>query len=205
MSDRVRRRRRSASFLLVALAAGVPFAWSDWRMVRSVDGVVVESRSTASGFNVHRGETAVCADVRTLEIFVEDTSRFPEWLPFTRSARLLQTTEDSLVYYVRSTTPWPMKDRDMVYRITRHEAEASAIHLELTGLPDYAPPEDDVERIKVAEGEWRLAPSGARTEVSYELYLDPGAVPAYLANRRLAYVVGRTLANLAAQFPCRSA
>lgn len=195
--------RGGAVLLCFALGTNALSA-PDWRPARWVDGVAVESHPTESGFDVHRGETAVCADLGTLEVFVEDTSRFPEWLPFTRSARLLKASEEGFVYYVRSTTPWPMKDRDMVYRITRRDAGPDAVLLELTGLPDYAPPEEDVERILAAEGEWRLAPSGNRTRVSYELYLNPGGVPAYFANRRLAVVVGRTLANLAAQFPCSS-
>lgn len=191
--------------LLVIFAAGTCVASGDWKPLRSVNGVPVESRSTESGFNAHRGVTSICADLAALEGFVADTSRFRDWIPYTRSARLLDESDAGYIYYVRSKTPWPLKDRDMVYRIARQESEGPVIRLVVTGLPDYQPPEENAERIRVAAGEWRLEPITGGTRVGYELYVDPGSVPAYFANRRLATVVGQTLANLAAQFPCNSA
>jgi len=191
-----------ATSLLLCCAAAM--ATEDWSPSRKVDGVPVEFRPTESGFHVHRAEVSVCADLATLESFVADTSRFPEWIPFTRSARLLDDSEGAYVYYVRSTTPWPAKDRDMIYRITREAASENSIRLVMTGLPDYQPPEETAERIRTAEGAWHLTLVEDHTRVSYELYVDPGSVPAFLANRRLATVVGRTLANLSAEFPCPS-
>lgn len=107
----------------------------------------------------------------------------------------------------------------MVYRISRAPAadgapaaggepaadgapEAGGVRLSLTGLPDYTPVENSAARIRAASGEWRLVPSPSGIDVSYELYLDPGRVPRFLANQRLADAVGQTLANLAARFPC---
>jgi len=120
---------------------------------------------------------------------------------YTRSARLLEHSGETAIYYVRSTTPWPLKDRDMVYRIERTPAP-EGMRLSLTGLPEYTPPDASATRIRSASGEWRLTPSPAGIDVSYELYVDPGGVPRFLANQRLAAAVGQTLANLAARFPC---
>ena len=89
----------------------------------------------------------------------------------------------------------------MIYRITRQETK-EGLKLMITGLPDYQPPAKNAARIRMAEGEWLLLPAEEAIEVRYELFIDVGAVPAYFANRRLATVVGRTLANLSAQFPC---
>ncbi|MEJ2088027.1 MAG: hypothetical protein P8Y69_06060, partial [Gammaproteobacteria bacterium] len=180
-------------------------AEDDWRALRTVEGVPVEFKPTESGFDAHRGETSVCANIDMLEGFVADTSRFPEWIPFTRSARLLDQSEGVYLYYVRSTTPWPLKDRDMVYRITRHDTGHDGVRLVITGLPDHQPLADGAVRIRAAAGEWYLAPAASGIRVSYELFVDPGPVPPYFANRRMATVVGRTLANLAARFPCTGA
>lgn len=173
-----------------------------WASARRVAGVQVESRPTASGFHEHRAETAVCTDLDSLERFVGDTSQFAEWIPFTRTAELLTSSENDYVYYVRSTTPWPLKDRDMVYRITRVPAADEGLRLSVVGLPDYQPPARNVTRLVAAEGQWRLRPAAKVINVEYQLYVHPGGVPAFAANRRLATVVGQTLANLAARFPC---
>lgn len=176
-------------------------AFTEWQPVRQVSGVPVEARHTETGFDVHRARVQVCTDLSSLENFVVDPSRFADWVAYTRSARLLERSGDSAVYYVRSTTPWPLKDRDMVYRISRAPA-ADGLRLSLTGLPDYTPVEDSATRIRSATGEWRLVPSDSGIAVSYELFVDPGKVPRFLANQRLADAVGQTLANLAARFPC---
>ena len=173
-----------------------------WTPVRTVDGVAVESRPTESGFDVHRGEASVCTDLDSLEAFVADTSHFGDWVPYTRSVQLLDQSADDLVYYVRSATPWPFKDRDMVYRITWPDSADDGLRLLLTGLPEYHPETENTERIRAAAGEWHLVPVDAGIRVRYQLYVHPGAAPAFMANRRLATVVGRTLANLAAHFPC---
>ena len=69
-------------------------------------------------------------------------------------------------------------------------------------MPDYTPPSDNAARIRSAAGEWRLLPGATGIDVSYELFVDPGRVPRFAANQRLATAVGQTLANLAARFPC---
>lgn len=176
-------------------------AATDWQPVRQVSGVPVEARPTETGFDVHRGRVQVCTDLASLEDYVGDPSRFADWVAYTRSARLLERSSETAVYYVRSTTPWPLKDRDMVYRISRAPA-VDGLRLSLTGLPDYTPVQESVTRIRSASGEWRLVPSASGIDVSYELYVDPGRVPRFLANQRLADAVGQTLANLAARFPC---
>lgn len=195
-----------ASLMALVVALGAPrlgaAAVDGWTPVREVEGVAVESRTTNSAFNEHRGETLVCASIEALENFVADTSRFTEWLPYTKSARLLDSSDHEFVYYVRSTTPWPLKDRDMVYRITRYDESDAGVRLRVLGLPDYQPEEHNVTRIREAAGQWRLREEGVGVSVSYQLYVDAGRVPAFVANRRLAAVVGKTLANLAAQFPC---
>lgn len=182
-------------------AAGQAIA-GDWTSGRSVAGVAMEYRVTTSGFHEHRGEAMVCADLQALEKFVADTSRFQEWIPYTRSARLLDSSDQAFIYYVRSSTPWPMQDRDMVYEITRFDETRERVRLDVVGLPDFYPEAQNVTRIREASGRWYLAEEADRVNVSYQLYVDPGRVPAFAANRRLASVVGKTLANLAAHFPC---
>ncbi|MEM8768388.1 MAG: hypothetical protein AAGE43_13135 [Pseudomonadota bacterium] len=173
-----------------------------WAAARQVAGVPVESRPTDSGFHEHRGAIAVCTDLDGLESFVADTSQFADWIPFTRSVELLSSSENDFVYYVRSTTPWPLNDRDMVYRVTRGPTTNEGLKLSMVGLPDYQHPAQNATRLVAAEGQWRLWPAADVINVEYQLYVHPGGVPAFAANRRLATVVGRTLANLAARFPC---
>jgi hypothetical protein len=187
--------------LLAGLAAGAVCA-DDWSPVRKVDGITVEARSTASGFDEHRGSARVCTQLPELETLVADTDRFSEWLPYTRDAQLLEASETQFIYYVRSSTPWPMKDRDMVYRVTRQPDSDEGLSLQLVGLPDYEPAHEGATRIREASGQWRFTQTEDGLMVTYQLFVDPGPVPAFMANGRLASAVGKTLANLANRYPC---
>ena len=202
----LRRRLHSPTTALIAamLAFAVPgYAYAnDWSEVRQVDGVTVEARATASGFDEHRGEVRVCTELRILEAFVSDTDRFREWLPYTRDAELLEAADDYFVYYVRTTTPWPLKDRDMVYQISRQPDSEDGVTLNLVGLPDYQVARQGAAPIREAEGRWQFVESDWGLDVSYQLFVNPGAVPPFAANGRMASAVGKTLANLASQFPC---
>ncbi len=191
-----------ATLVAILVTAISPVWANDWSSVRQVDGVTVEARSTESGFNEHRGAVRVCTDLGVLEAFVADTDRFSEWLPYTRDAELLESSDHHYVYYVRSSTPWPMKDRDMVYRISRQPGPEREVTLDLVGLPDYQFARSGATRIREAAGRWRFVQSDRGLDVSYQLFVHPGSVPAFAANRRMASAVGKTLANLAAQFPC---
>jgi hypothetical protein len=196
---------RAAVAVLTALAViamAAPARASDWSEVRQVQGVMVEARSTASGFDEHRGEVRVCTKLPVLEAFVADTDRFPEWLPYTRDAELLEQTDRHLVYYVRSSTPWPLKDREMVYRISRQMDSGQGVTLDLVGLPDYQPARRGATLIQAAEGRWHFIQTDSGLDVSYQLFVNPGSVPPFAANGRMASTVGKTLANLASRFPC---
>jgi hypothetical protein len=189
---------------IVALAAFVTSpAWaSAWSEVRLIDGVMVEARQTESGFNEHRGAVRVCTQLSVLEAFVADADRFSEWLPYTRHAELLEQTDDHLIYFVRTSTPWPLKDREMAYRISRQTDITEGVTLDMVGLPDYQPAGKGAVPIQAAAGRWRLIESEAGLDVSYQLFVHPGSVPPFAANGRMATAVGRTLANLASRFPC---
>ena len=186
-------------------AGQVKAAGQEWQKGRKVDGVQVYHRPTTTAIREHRAETLVCTELTALEAFVSDAGHFTEWVPFTRSARLLERMPDQIVYYVRSITPWPLADRDMIYRVRRLPDGGGVVRLELTGLPDFRPEVEGATRIRSARGAWLLVPEARGVRVSYQLLVDPGAVPAFVANRRLASVVGQTLANLAARFPCDAA
>ena len=186
---------------LCALAAT---AGDDWELARVVRGVQVHARpAPGSPFAQHRGAVTVCAGLDTLERYVADTTRFHEWLPDTEEVRVLEHTDTTQTYYLRTRTPWPFRSRDMIYQFTRESTlDTKQVSIGLKGLPDYMPEEPGAVRMHDASGEWILRMSNTGVLVSFQLHVDPGRVPALFANRRLAGTVGDTLANLAERFPC---
>lgn len=173
-----------------------------------VDGVRVEARATAAGFNAHRAEVSLCTDIESLKAYIVDISHLHEWIPDTEEVRLLDNSASSITFYLKTRAPWPFKDRDLIYQLTEIPPQTDGVdqHIAMIGLPDYLPESKDAYRMREATGEWRITDEDARIRVSYQLYLNPGGrVPKFLANRRLQTSFGRTLANLADHFTCESA
>ena len=174
-----------------------------WQHSRTVAGVEVEALRTGSGFDRHRGTVAVCTDLPQLRQFVTDPERLHEWVPYTEDARLIERFETRVVYYQRSSAPWPLWSRDMIYELALGPGyDDRQFVLVITGLPERLPESDDAVRMQNVDGEWRISVTDDAIRVQLDLYVNPGRVPRFFANRRLATTVGRTLANLAGQFPC---
>lgn len=185
-----------------ALINPVQAADSDWEPQLTVAGVRVEALPTTSGFHAHRGQVLVCSDFDTVTRFVADISQFHEWVAYTREARVLETAENRIVYYLKNDAPWPFSERDMIYELVTHSADDRDIHVGMTGLPNYLPRVEGVVRLDSVAGDWHFTAVDGGVRVMLELFVNPGSVPKFLANRRFANTVGQTLANLSGQFPC---
>jgi len=174
----------------------------EWRPVGTYDGVVVEAAKGAAGFDAHRASVVVCTTLDEISAFIADADNFHKWVAFTQEARLLDSDGERTLYYHRSSAPWPVRDRDMIYELQPRFDEAGNLHIRMRGLPDYLPEQPGVVRMRMVEGEWLFAPDRGEVRVQLTVDADPGPIARFLANRRLAATVGYTLANLAKQFPC---
>ena len=60
-------------------------------------------------------------------------------------------------------------------------------------------------RLKQAQGAWELSPFGkdpSILKVTFSMHVEPGRVPATLANRRIRQPVVGALKSLRLRFPC---
>jgi hypothetical protein len=205
-------------WLLVACVAAAPAAAmvdapasdAGWQLKShddsaGTDGVDVYVRPVAgSAYDEARVVASVCAPIDALAVVLTDVSRFDEWVPDTEAARQLAAPAPfERIYYVRTGMPWPIKDRDMIYRVasSADPKTAKALTVTLEGLPDYLPPYDGVVRMMGVHGRWRLARVGDRTHIELEMNIEPGGgVPAWLARRRIIGTPTRMVQNIGRLF-----
>lgn len=185
--------------LLLAPGAGA----GGWTSAGETDGIPLEWRTTPAGHRAYRGATTVCTSLHGLQHFVADADRFEEWIPFTEAAHAVPSPDETSLYYLRTSAPWPFKSRDMVYRLTAEPVDAAGtIAIRVRGAPDALPERDDAVRMESADGLWILTPLDGSIGVELSLSVDPGRVPGFFANRRVAATVAGILANLTERFPC---
>lgn len=70
--------------------------------------------------------------------------------------------------------PWPINDRDYVARFTRTEQEGAQVFTWTPVEHANAPVDPKIVRLTQLDGEWRFAPDGDRTRVTYLWEADPG-------------------------------
>jgi hypothetical protein len=207
-----RRWSRYAIACVVAFGGGAAPSTADaassdapWKVVGESSGVAVSTRNVdGSAYPEVRASGSVCASLPTLMDYIEDATGFDRWIPDTIEARLLDRPSASeQIFYIRTGMPWPVKSRDMIYRLTAPHAVtgAHAITVSIEGLPAYLPPDPDAVRMTSVRGRWNFVEESGRTRIDLDMHFEPGGnIPNWLAARRIVATPSKMLANLKEHF-----
>jgi hypothetical protein len=189
-----------------ALAAAAPAAeTAEWTELDKANGIAVYTRPfRGSAFPEVRASGDVCATLPQLVAFVEDVAAFEQWIPDTAEARLLERpTPRTQVYYIRTSMPWPVKDRDMIYRLSEiaDPPVIAKISVGIEGMPDYLPVDPRAVRMSGVSGRWSFVQAGGRTQINLDKHIEPGGgVPSWLARQRIVGTPTKMLSNLKRHF-----
>lgn len=166
-----------------ALAAEYP-----WELKKDEDGIRVSVRKVEdSPILEYKGTVTVDAKVEETTRFFEEDARMTEWFHNCTEARTLRTeTPDQKTLYFVIDMPWPVQDRDLVFRrvCTRDPATGTVVY-ETSALPQNYPEQEGKVRMPSMKGLWRFTPlSDGRTEIYYQQHSEVGGhIPDWLVNR----------------------
>ena len=177
----------------------------DWRPLRDADGVrSFRVDVDGSSHDAYRADGRVCADQMALFSLFQNVDGFVTWLPRTESAERIEGGDEfSPLIHVVSDAPWPMRSRDMVYRITlQTDLEGSSATVDIEGLPEHIPPRKGRVRLRSASGHWDINLADTHADLSFMLHIDVGRIPSALAARSLHHAVRNAIRNLQKLHPC---
>ncbi len=180
-------------FVLFALfitdVDGARAAEVSWRLDREQDGIVVYTRPVeGSGIREFKGSALVAASVDSIRALLRDADHFKDWFPNTIESRLLDRDGNVAYQYSVLDLPWPVSDRDNVFRSeTETDSATGRISIRVTAAPDYHPEQPERVRVRRALGQWLLEPvSPVETQVTFTMHLEPGGgVPQWLINTQV--------------------
>jgi hypothetical protein len=118
---------------------------------------------------------------------IHDVPRYVDWQANCKVARVLKkVSETEQLVYTRTWAPWPVADRDAIYRATVHVEFKPRFVVEFrfeSATLDSVPPVKGLVRMQNTRGFFRLTELGPRrTSVDYHVDGDPGGMlPAWLA------------------------
>jgi hypothetical protein len=194
-----------AAVLLAGLLAGlgpgpVRASESPWSLARERDGIAVHTRPVeGSGIREFRGTALVAASPEAIRAVLRDADRFKDWFPNTSESRLLARDGNVSYQYSVLDTPWPVQDRDNVFRSeTTIDPATGRVSIRVTAAPDYHPEQQGRVRVRRALGQWLLEPAGAgKTRVTFTMHLEPGGgVPEWMINTQVVDTPFEALSNL---------
>ncbi len=193
--------RRLLIYAAIALLARVAVADDDgWTLVRSNDGIdtfVNEQRD--DGFREFRGVTTMAATFEEARDVIKDIPGNVHWLPSCRRAELVRyISETELLVYMVSRAPWPITDRDCVWK--RIYAVDTDDHFLMKFIADHAEfeGEEGLVRILKGRGVWEVKRFDATTStVSFQYIGDGGGnVPRGFVNTSTRSIPEKTLRAL---------
>ncbi|KDP89005.1 START domain-containing protein [Cupriavidus basilensis] len=172
--------------LLAGLALAQPsFAQDNWSLAKDAEGIKVYLRNVeGSPLREFRGEVQLNNTPEQVAGVLRDADAFRKWMPDVAASELLKATDTEQFHYLDNKAPWPVSNRDGVYRFSYSRAGDGAITIRVEAVPRYLPPRDGKVRVPQANGQWKLVPNAEGVSVTYQMHASPGgAIPDWLANQ----------------------
>jgi START domain-containing protein len=191
---------------LLAVAAPSQAASTDWELVKSSDGIVVDRRVVSgSPLKEFRGRGVIDAPIADILAVFSDVGRATEWMDSCNGSRVVDDVSERVkVVYNRTHAPWPVSDRDAVLRnVVTIDDDERRVAIDFTAIDDTrAPAVKGVVRMPFVRGHWYLWPAadGKSTRVEYQVHASPGgALPNWIVNYVSRDLPHKTVAGLRAQ------
>jgi hypothetical protein len=166
-----------------------------FRLVREREGISTwEAARPEQPLPAFRARMQLDADIWSALAILEDVNRACEWT--SRCAEMRQLRRDSeqaLWVYARIAAPWPVRDRDVIVRVSVAYGEPGQLLVSIASASDGAyAPASSVVRMPRFAAHYRFAALAAqRTQVEYQIDVDPGGtLPDWLKR-----VIARDLAH----------
>lgn len=176
---------------------------SGWEEISQFEQITVyRKRVPGSAVLAYRGEGVIRAPFAKVVTAIRDTPGKPKWIDRISQAEVIrEISPTERIEYMRAKIPWPVSDRDFVYRSVIEVLPAEhRLRFELKSVEDPARPETKgVVRGIVHLTQFILTSlnGGATTHIVAEAHGDPrGEIPPFLVNALQKTFPPRSLKNL---------
>ena len=187
-------------FSICLCAVGATANAYEWELEKQADGIDVYTRPVSdSDIKEFKGEGIVGVSISAIVELLRDSAQFKNWFPNTSASKLLERDGAVSYQYSIMSTPWPISDRDNIFRsvMTRDETTGS-VEITVDAAPDHYPVQKRLHRVTRAKGSWLLTPDGPnKTHVKFVMHLEPGGgIPDWMVNAQIIATPFDALTNM---------
>ncbi|MFY0687484.1 MAG: hypothetical protein JXQ90_09980 [Cyclobacteriaceae bacterium] len=190
----------ATSISLLALVISKEASGQDWKLASEKNGITVYTREKeGSPIKEFKAEAHFDADINKIAPIVSDISTYPQWYDHCKSAREISKTDNSSVYYMEYSMPFPFSNRDIVNQST-YQKKGKTVIIAFQQKEGVLEAIDDIVRMPISQGSWTLTSNkDGTTHVIHQYLGDPaGNVPTGIVNMFLVAGPINTLTQLRA-------
>ncbi len=174
------------SLLLTVIALGVS-SQVEWVLEKDEEGIKVYTRKPeGSSFKEYKAEAIMHGTLDDFKGIIMNVEDYPDVYSNVETARLLEASDTTLIYYMTTDVPWPVKDRDAIIAVSiRRNTKQDLLEIFVNALPGYLEEKRGYVRIRKTQGKWNVKHLKDDTlQVHLRMHAEPsGSIPSWLANR----------------------
>jgi hypothetical protein len=163
-----------------------PVSAGAWEKIDEADGIKVFRKEVpGSPLVAFRGEGMISAPLEKLLWVLADNAHRTDWVDRLKRSVVLSTTGSyEYVLYQHFSLPFPISDRDYVYRARATRDRHGVVTLDISSVTHPKAPPTVGVRANLIGSRYVLTPKGpGKTYVVVEVHTDPkGAIPTWLVN-----------------------
>ena len=171
-----------------------------WQLKIDKDGIKVYTRKVeGSPILEFKGTMTLPVERNKVVEFYENQALYPQWFYQCKEIRVLETKSETekILYYVMHM-PWPVSDRDSVYKRVKSVEAGGDVVFRLSALPDAYPKQAGKVRVSYLKVSWRFhaLPTG-ETEISFQQHCSSdGHIPTAIVNKVTLNMPFKTLQKM---------
>lgn len=158
----------------------------NWQFLEDKNGIsVYQTKIPGTKLVGARGETTINAPLNRILFVLADIDRSLEWVDGLRISKVLEKNGLlETVVYQEFGLPWPISNRDFVFRGKAHREENGSVIIEIKSENHPLAPKTTGVRGELIESKYVLTPMGdSKTKLEVEIVCDPkGMIPTWLVN-----------------------
>lgn len=138
-----------------------------------------------SKFKSIRVQTVFDGTIPKLISIISNINKHPEWVYRAKTAYILkQVNPNEFLYYIESTLPWPLSNRDAVIHLTiMHDTAHGILRINAFSEPAFIEKKNGLVRIPFSKGTWYVTELSHQLNIDYTFQVDPGGgLPAWMVN-----------------------
>jgi hypothetical protein len=193
--------------MLFFVLAGILFSQAlfaeehPWKLRINEDGITVHTRRVeGSPILQFKADMIVDAPLDKVVSFFEDDKIIPQWFHQCTRAEVLETNgPDEKVMYFIIHLPWPVSERDSIFRRTRSiDQSTGSVTYFASALPERLPVAKGKIRVQALDSTWKFTPlEEGRTGVYFDQHSDPGGfIPPFIVNKLVVDLPFNTFRNM---------